>query len=505
MSRTTRWKLCVLLVALLPAFLSETARAEVELDGLFSPGGVLQRDVKVPIFGTADDGDTITIAIQKFNVSTVAKDGKWSVEVGPLEAGGPYTMSLSGTSSLNVKNVFVGDVWVCAGESNMQSTVQNSSDFSAAILSRKNRELHFFNVKRSGSETPRQSNATRWSEGGAASVGAFSAVGYYFGRDIQAATKVPIGLIACNHFASSAEAWTTRESILAEPKLQRLVEDAPPGRLDSQTPGRLFNGMLSPISRYPIRGVIFYQGETNVERAEDYRLLFPLLIADWRKAWNNPDLPFLFVQITGFKPGSFKPNESKMAELRDAQLATWQQTPNTAMIVSTDFGDAYSSVPRVKEPIGKRLAFAARALVYGEKIGYSGPVFKDATLRKNVATLTFDHVGDGLLAKEGKEGKLTGFSIAGADKEFVAAEAEVVENKVVVKNPEVKAPKFVRYNWTDFPIGNLCNKDGFPASPFRVTLGEPEPEPVVVEEKKPEDKSPEEKKPAEKPDEKKPE
>jgi len=458
------------------------ARAEVDFDGLFSRGGVLQRGVKVPIFGTGDDGDEVTVEFQGKSASTTVKSGKWRVELGPFEAGGPHTMTLTGTTSSFVKNVYVGDVWVCAGESNMQSPVQSAEGYAAAIgAGRRNRELHFYTVKRAGADKPPASNPGKWSEGaGSATIGVFSAVGYYFGRDIAEATDVPIGLIACNHFSSSAEAWTSRESILAEPTLKYLVEDAPPAYY-TQTPGKLYTGMVLSIADYAVKGVIFYQGESNVERADKYRTLFPLLIADWRKAWNRPDLPFLFVQLNGYKPSSSKSGEGRPAELREAQLEVWKTTPNTAMVVSTDFSDPYNQIPKAKEPIGKRLAFAARALVYGEKFEYSGPVVREATVSGEVVKLTFDHTGDGLLAKDGK---LTGFTIAGADDEFVPAEAEVVGNEVIVKNEAVKEPKRVRYNWADYPTGNLFNKDGLPASPFGADLKPPAPEPRSIEKPK---------------------
>ena len=447
------------------------AKADIDFDGLFSSGAVLQRGVRVPIFGTGDDGDEVVLTLQGQTATTTVASGRWRVEFSPLEAGGPFAITVGGTNEFNVKNVYVGDVWVCAGESNMQSAVQSADGGSSAVLSPKNRRLHYFNVKREGSAEPRRENQVKWTEAGATSTSSFSAIGYFFGREIQATTDVPIGLISCNHFSSSAETWTSTESMLTDPALKSLVEDAPP-RVDWQTPGKLFNGMVLPIADFPVKGVICYHGESNVDRAADYRALFSLLIADWRKAWKQPDLPFLFVQLTGFKPVGTKPKESRYADLRQAQFEVWKSTPNTAMIVSTDFGDAYSQIPKAKEPIAKRLSFAARALVYGEKIEYMGPVLKSATVNKEWATLTFDHIADGLDTK-GKS-KLQGFTIAGADEEYFPAESEIVGNGVVLRHAEVPAPKFVRYNWADFPTGNLFNKDGYPAAPFRapLTLGE---------------------------------
>ena len=465
------------------------ARAEVQLDGLFSRSAVLQQGMPVPVFGTAEDGERVSVTLQDRRAETVAKDGRWRVELEPLEAGGPYELRVSGATSLTVPEIYVGEVWVCAGQANMQWNVFNSKGSTSALISPSNRELHFFTVERKASTEPKWDNTPNWSAANAATIANFSAVGYYFGRDIQTQRKVPVGLINCSHFLSNAEAWTDRESIAAHPELKRIVDDVLPDRQDVQTPGTLFNGMLDPISQYAVRGVIFYQGENNIDHADEYQKLLTTLIGDWRRAWNKPELPFLFVQIAPFRPVTTTSNESKFAALREAQLRAWQTTPHTAMVVTTDYGDARSLQPGEKEPIGRRLALAARAVAYGEKIEYSGPVYRSHKTIKNQLILEFDHVGGGLQAglpsiaitvgsatKSGtvkpasstsKSVKLLGFSIAGSDGVFVPAEATIEDNTIVLSAEAVTKPTAARYGWSDFPVCNLYNRDGLPASPFR--------------------------------------
>jgi sialate O-acetylesterase len=230
----------------------------------------------------------------------------------------------------------------------------------------------------------------------------------------------------------------------------------PPAEPVGKIPGGLFNGMIAPLMPYAIKGTIWYQGESNNLKPFQYRTLFPLLISDWRERWGEGDFPFLFVQIAPFK--------DDVPELKEAQFLTWKKTPNTAMVVTVDVGDANALHPRRKEPVGDRLALAARALAYGEKIEYSGPAYESMKIDGNKAILTFSHVGSGLLAKDGP---LKGFTIAGADKNFVEAKAEINGDTVVVSSDQVSTPVAVRYAWANVPDCNLWNKDGLPASPFR--------------------------------------
>jgi sialate O-acetylesterase len=325
-----------------------------------------------------------------------------------------------------------------------------------------------------------------WQECSPATVGSFSAVAYYFGRDLQKDLKVPIGLIHSSYGGSSAGLWLPPETLARTPGLDYIrARKAPP---------KLYNGMIAPLVPFGIRGVIWYQGEADTAMAAVYRNSFPALIHGWREMFGQGDFPFLFVQIAPYMKIVSEPQESIWAELRDAQRFASQTVPNSAMVVITDWGNELDIHVKPKLPVGQRLAMAARAVVYGEKIVYTGPSYSGMTVEGDKITLSFDHVGGGLQTRamvledvsknrqtgesggalHVKEGDpagtnlpLKGFTIAGADQHFFNASAEIRGDKVVVWNAEMTHPVAVRYGWADYPTGNLFNKEGFPASPFR--------------------------------------
>jgi sialate O-acetylesterase len=273
-----------------------------------------------------------------------------------------------------------------------------------------------------------------------------------------------VGLIHSSWGGTVAEAWTTREALDARPELKGLL----PG--DKMKPGDpnqgtvLFNGMIAPLIPYAIKGAIWYQGESNAGRAWQYRTLFPAMIRSWRDAWKQGDFPFLFVQLAPFTRITLQPADSNWAELRDAQLHTSRTVPQTAMAVITDVGDPDDIHPKQKEPVGARLALAARAVAYGQKVEYSGPVYEAMTVDGHKAVLTFTHAAKGL---DAKYGALQGFTVAGEDHKFCNALAEVQDGKVVVWCDKVDKPMAVRFGWANCPLCDFWNKDGLPASPFR--------------------------------------
>jgi sialate O-acetylesterase len=443
-----------------------SAQSAVKPHALFSDATVLQADTKIPVWGTATSGEKVTVKFQGQEVSTLAADGKWSVDLEPMKANkAPTDMSIEGSNTITVKNVLIGEVWICSGQSNMQWAIKQSETPTEILAAAANPQIRLFTVERRGTADPqselrRTATAGFWSECGPQTLGEFSAVAYHFGRELQKQLDVPVGLISSNVGGTPAEAWTSRETLLAAPETAGLIDKDPSRPPKSSA---LFNAMIKPLAPYAIRGAIWYQGESNAGRAYQYRTLFPAMINDWRSIWGQGEFPFLYVQLAPFKAKSADPIESDWAELREAQMLTLKE-PNTAMIVITDVGDEADIHPKPKAPVGQRLALAARGVAYGEKIEYSGPLYTSMNVTGGKITVNFAHVGNGL---DAKGGPLTGFSVAGNDRKFKNAYAEINGETVVVHSPEVAQPVAVRYGWANYPVVNLWNKDGLPASPFR--------------------------------------
>ncbi len=481
-------------------FCFSTARAEVKLEGLISDGLVLQQGVAVPVWGTANDGEKVVVKLQDQTVATTAAHGRWNVRFKALKAGGPFTMTISGENTIKLSNVLVGEVWLCSGQSNMAFLLPRATNGAAAVAAAHDPQLRFFTVPHGAADEPKTEVAGTWQECTSESAASFSAVAYFFGRDLRQARKVPVGLIHSSVGGTPAEAWTSRSTLASDPELKPILEryaqavqkwnpaeaseqqkqaaerrkaavakakaegkkapKAPRAAADprrsSSRPSGLYNAMIAPLQPYALAGVIWYQGEANSGRAAEYRTLFPALIGDWRHAWAQGDFPFLFVQIA--------PHERMSPEIREAQLLSWQKVPRTGMAVITDVGNETDIHPTAKEPVGGRLALAARAVAYGEKLEYSGPVYATLKTENERAVLSFTHVGTGLVARGGE---LKGFTVAGPEGDFLPAQARIEKDQVVVSNASVRQPTRVRYGWTNAPDVNLFNQEGLPATPFR--------------------------------------
>jgi sialate O-acetylesterase len=431
--------------------------AAVTPAGIFTDNMVLQRDMALPVWGTADGGEKVAVSIEGQKIETEASpQGQWRVELKPLKAGGPYELRIDGAKNqIALKNVLVGDVWIASGQSNMELNVQSAANAPAEIAGSANSKIRLFTVPRHGAPKPETDVNGHWEEAGPKTVPSFSAVAYFFGRALEKETHVPVGLINCNVGGTTAERWMSKESLDAIPALKDMPR--------TQGANDLYNAMVHPLIPFGIRGAIWYQGESNAGQAWYYRTLFPAMIKDWRDEWKEGDFPFLFVQLAPFMSINPEPTDSEWAELRDAQLHTMQTVPNTAMAVITDVGDERDIHPKRKQQVGERLALAARALANGEKLEYSGPIFDHLAVEGHDAIVHFKHVGAGLTVKGDK---LTGFTISGEDRKFHNATARIDGNTVIVSSPQVANPVAVRFGWANYPVVNLWNNDGLPASPF---------------------------------------
>lgn len=480
-------------ILLLILFCVVSAHAAVKPHGLFSKGGVLQQGTEVPVWGTADAGEKITVQFQGQTVSAVTKDGRWLVKLEPLQPGGPFTMTITGENIIEVRDLLVGEVWLCSGQSNMEFKLKDAANAATAIAAANDPFLRVLTVPANFQAESQSDIPATWTVCNSTNAPAFTAVGYFFGRDLRKSLNVPVGLIHSSVGGTPAQAWTSPATLRANPLFKgffdghansvsnyfvalakyqadesQLLEkqDSPtPSKPKphvnpvSRGPGCLYNGMIAPLVPYAIRGVIWYQGESNVSNPQQYQTLFPALIQDWRTAWNQGEFSFLFVQVA--------PYHGMTPEIREAQLLSWQKTPKTAMTVITDCGEATNIHPKRKEPVGQRLALAARAIAYGEQIEYSGPIYESMQVNGEHVVLSFQHTGAGLVAKDGD---LKGFTIAGADKVFTNATAVITNGRVIVSNPAVAQPVAVRYGWANAPDVNLYNQAGLPASPFRTDL-----------------------------------
>jgi sialate O-acetylesterase len=485
------------------------ARADVKLPAVIGDNMVLQQNAKLPIWGTAEPGEQVTVTIggQKAT-ATAGADGRWVVKLDALKAGGPHELTVTGKNNITIKNVLVGEVWVASGQSNMQWSVRASANPDKEIADAKHPKIRLFTVPRVPATEPQRDCNAKWVECSPETIPDFSAVAYYFGRDLQKTLDVPIGLINTSYGGTVAEAWTSRPTLEAvadfKPILDRreqafanfpkakeqyekqladwkeAVEKAkaekkdPPKQpaaprdpaSDPNQAAHLYNGMIAPVVPYAISGAIWYQGESNAGRAYQYRKLFPTMIQDWRKAWGH-EFPFLFVQLANFNPGQPEPAESTAesdwAELREAQSMTLTLA-KTGQAVIIDIGDAKDIHPKNKQDVGLRLALAALRIAYGKDLVCSGPVYDKLQVEGSTVRLKFKHCGGGLVAKGGT---LRGFAVAGEDRKFFAAEAILDGDSVLVRSDQVAKPVAVRYAWANNPLCNLYNKEGLPASPFR--------------------------------------
>ena len=497
---------CLLLLAFLAA---APARADVTLHALFSDNVVLQRDAIVPVWGWAKPGEQVTVKLDRqVRTTTTGVDGAWMVKLSPMKAGGPYDMTVTGENTLTVKNVLFGEVWLAGGQSNMTVSVNDTTDWQKESAAADYPDVRMFTVPMVVATFPLQNVKGSWVIVTPQTAPVMSATAFYFARELYKRLHVPVGIVTSAAGATMAEAWTRLEAMNGipelEPILQRADDDVVKYQQDWTTyqdklaawnvaeqaaaadnkpaakkpvppadptteffdhPAGLYNGQIAPLIPYQIKGVIWWQGEFNSERCQQYKILFPALIRDWRRAWRQDDLPFIFVQLENLDIEP-QPNLAHYDEMREAQLYTYQTVPNTGIVTAVDIGDAHNVHMPNKAPLGLRLANMAANMVYGMKdIVCLGPIYKASSLEGDKIRIAFTHTDGGLVAHNGD--KLGSFTIAAADRKFVPAEAKIDGDAVVVWSTEVKTPVAVRYAWADNPTCTLFNQAGLPAFPFR--------------------------------------
>lgn len=427
-------------------------RADVTLPSIFSSHMVLQRDKPVPVWGWADPGEEVTVAFAGQSVSTKATpDGAWKLSLAPLKTNAKgEKLTVKGKNTLELSDVLVGDVWLGSGQSNMEWSLTASGNPKENIAAAKHPNIRLFHVQKIQAQVPLRDLPhtgvkIQWRVCAPMTVPNFSAVLYHFGVRLQKDVDVPIGLINSSWGGSRIEPWT----------------------VDGKSSGAMYNAMIAPVMPFALRGIIWYQGESNVsaKNGMEYRDKKEALIKGWREVWGQ-DTPFYFVQIAPWQPLKGGYPEGGLPALWEAQVACLKM-PHTGMAVTTDLVDNITDIhPKNKTDVGNRLALWALAKTYGKKdLVYSGPLYKAMKPEGNKLRLSFAHVGGGLASRDGKP--LSEFEIAGDDDKFVPAEAVIEGDVVVVSASGVANPTQVRFGWKQTANPNLMNKEGLPASPFR--------------------------------------
>src|SRR5712692_1946893 len=498
------------LIVLTLLLLATAVRANVVLPDVISDAMVLQRDRAVPIWGKAGASEVITVRFAgQLKKTTADRDGNWRVQLEPMRASAtPAVMTISGKNTIELKNILVGEVWLVAGQSNMQRLLSETANGDAAIAAANHPLIRLFNVSRQVAFKHAPPPLGIWQPCTPQSVKPFSAAGYYFGVELEKELNVPIGLINSSYGGSQAEAWTPVEYLLAsadlkptvdrtktwdeerprvkaeyEEALKKWREESDKARAAGARPqpspavpdalreyriaSSIYNGMIAPLVPFPIRGALWYQGESNEARAQQYGILLPTIIKAWRERWGEGNFPFGIVQLPNYRDQKSEPADEAWSHVREAQRRTSLAMRSVGVIVTIDIGEAHDIHPKNKLDVGRRMARWALVDVYGRKMTGSGPMFRQAKIAGSKIVLTFNDAGEGLKIRDGD--KLDEFAVAGADHKWHWAEAKIVgRNSVEVLSPAVPRPLAVRYAFNNNPRHpNLTNETGLPAAPFR--------------------------------------
>lgn len=493
-------------LAVLALFAPLALWADVKLGSPFQDHMVLQQGRKLPVWGWADPGEKVTVSHRgQQAVATAGADGKWRVELPPLRASAEaQDFVVRGKNTLTLRDVLVGEVWLCSGQSNMAFTVNRALNAKEEMAAAKFPLIRQYAAKRVTAAQPQETVEGEWTVCAPETVGNFTAVGYYFARDLHQRLGVPVGLVHSSWGGTPAEAWTSEETLRADPAFRPIFDRAaavlaaypaakakydaaaaqwreqqkaakaagkafkktapraPSGPDSPRNPAVLYNGMIRPLVGFALQGALWYQGEANAGHASEYRRLLSAMITQWRRAWAQGDFPFYLVQLANYKASGEQNVE--WAFLREAQTQVATQLPHCGQALAIDIGDVQDIHPKNKQEVGRRLALLARAQVYGEKVESVGPTFARAERRGAGFKVTFTQAA-GLQAKGGAA---AGFELAGADRQFVPAQAVVQpDGSVHVEAAALQEPVAVRYAWRNAPAANLYSGAGLPAVPFR--------------------------------------
>ena len=488
------------------------ARADVRLASLFSDNMIVQRETSAAFWGWAQPGEKIAVTASwgAAASTTAAADGAWRLILKTPAAGGPFTITVKGQNTLELKNVLSGEVWLCSGQSNMGMTVNSVTNASLEIAAANYPQIRLLSVKLTTANEPQKECTVRgWDVCASNTVGSFTAAGYFFGRKLHKDLKVPVGLINSSWGGTCIEAWTSWDAQKDDPAMQALKQSwderdktytpeadkkqfeaakqalavwqkgdkkttAPRPRLQGQPrksqnyPANLYNAMIHPLVPFAIKGAIWYQGEGNSGRAKEYRNQMERLIVNWRTQWGS-EFPFYFVQLPNFMaPWQNPVEDGGWPQIRESFAKTAKEVPNTGMAITIDIGEEKDIHPKNKQDVGDRLARVALRKTYGLKgFAWNGPVAESCTFKDGKAVIRFDNGGAPLAVKGG--GTLLGFALTGADGLTVHADAVIEgKNTVAVTSPKLPQPVVVHYAWANNPVGvNLANAEGLPASPFR--------------------------------------
>jgi len=456
-------------VLIVLVFSTRTLFGEVKLPEIFGDNMVLQQQTDAAIWGMAEKNATVKVITSwngKYYTVHAGSDGKWKLKVSTPSAGGPYEITISDGKTVKLKNVMIGEVWICSGQSNMEMPVKGYFNepiigSNEAIATSSNPAIRLFTVKKATSLQPLDDFTGNWQNCEPENVAEFSATAYFFGLFLNKVLKVPVGLINTSWGGTRIEPWIS-ESGIKNFDFVPLPDKNQQGTVSQQTPTVLYNAMINPMVGYGIRGAIWYQGESNRNEADKYLMLLPGLVENWRSVWGVGDFSFYYIQIAPFDYG---PTGLNSAYLREAQLKASTAIPNIGMACIMDLGEQYVIHPADKRTGSERLAYVALAKTYGKSgSASSGPVLKDMTVEGQVVKLTFNNTANGLTTF-GKE--LSCFEIAGSNKRFYPARAFITPGGVTLICPFVNEPVAVRYAFKDFIVGDLFNTEGLPASSFR--------------------------------------